>query len=511
MKLNLVFIALALCLFSCRENSNNNFSKFLNPDALPTQIFELNINRDTILVTKGKCIIKIPAGSLQSDQRDVKLEIREALTNTDIILAGLTTMSGDKALSSGGMIKIDVAKGYKAEIKKPLQALIPTKNYNADMSVYKGVEKNGKIDWTDPEPLPNDSLQMKIKTGQALFLANCANCHKTDADFTGPAMKRITERRPLSWIYNFTRNPSKMISIDSYSQRLFEKFKPTVMTAFPQLMNRDIYDILAYVETKGGMRGADFVSSVAGQTACADSCEKYIQALYKVQDLQRNLDNSTPENFFTLNMTIPVPPQLKVTTPLTDAPFPVDDKKYVSPASVTATFYTVNINTFGWVNVDVPASQNKTEPSELFAKIEGNYETDVQVMLMIPSVKVFMQGGKSDDDKLYAFKETNGKIPLPQNTACTIIAFAESKGKLVFGKADFIATRTQTISISLSETTKSGLADQIKALKLDGIDTKVNDSEKSKKTKLTEQASEDAEKLKPRNCDCAITDSTTLP
>ena len=32
--------------------------------------------------------------------------------------------------------------------------------------------------------------------GEALFKANCANCHKPDADYTGPALKGWKDRIP---------------------------------------------------------------------------------------------------------------------------------------------------------------------------------------------------------------------------------------------------------------------------------------------------------------------------
>ena len=83
--------------------------------------------------------------------------------------------------------------------------------------------------------------------GEALFKANCANCHKPDQDYTGPALKGARDREPSKdWVYGWVHNPAG--TNDAYSTPLKDKFKPTVMTAFPQLSKTDIDAILDYVE-----------------------------------------------------------------------------------------------------------------------------------------------------------------------------------------------------------------------------------------------------------------------
>ncbi len=85
--------------------------------------------------------------------------------------------------------------------------------------------------------------------GEALFKANCANCHKPDKDYTGPALQGWAGRVPdADWIYKWVHNPAQMIATDAYSKALFEKWKPTVMTAFASLKNEEIDAIMKYVD-----------------------------------------------------------------------------------------------------------------------------------------------------------------------------------------------------------------------------------------------------------------------
>ncbi len=519
----LLLPAVLLFLFSCNTKPVNNFPDILNTGQLSSQIFSLNTHRDTVLLTKGGCIIRLPKESLQSDNVDIKLEVKEAVTNTDIVLAGLTTMSGKQFLSSGGMIFINAANGYKVSIKKQLEILVPTKKYNSDMSVFKGVDSAGMINWTDPESLPKDSTILSIENGKTLFKANCANCHKLKNDYTGPEVAGITHRRNLQWIYEFIHNPGEMIRHNADAKKLATYWKPTVMTAFPALTHYDINNILAYIETsanKNWKAPDSFLkrdSSYDASFLCIDSCYKYQQALDDLEYKKSEIEDST-EDFFTLDRTIIIVPQnrrstkrtTKIPEPQNETNIPEKEIEHVTPTSITATFYTINVKTFGWTNIDILLKDiSSCSPSELFVNLKTKYKTDFQVLLIVPSVKAFVQGGKLNDQKQFGFDETNGKIPLPQNAQCYIIAFAEVDGKLIFGKKEFYSSQKQTIDLSFTETTKEALTAQIKALNLDGVSAEVNDSKNTGKLKEIEKKSSETEKLKPVNCDCGIPANTT--
>lgn len=83
--------------------------------------------------------------------------------------------------------------------------------------------------------------------GKELFNANCAACHKLDAKATGPMLRGISAKHEMAWIYKWVHNSSDMIkSGDPVAVKLFEENNKSVMTAFPQLSNADIDNIIAY-------------------------------------------------------------------------------------------------------------------------------------------------------------------------------------------------------------------------------------------------------------------------
>ena len=89
--------------------------------------------------------------------------------------------------------------------------------------------------------------------GKSLFNANCAACHQLDKKMTGPALRNVearlaeTEGLDRTWIYNWIHNSSGLIkSGDAYANIIYAEYNGAAMTAFPQLSEEDIDNILAY-------------------------------------------------------------------------------------------------------------------------------------------------------------------------------------------------------------------------------------------------------------------------
>jgi mono/diheme cytochrome c family protein/DNA-directed RNA polymerase subunit RPC12/RpoP len=97
------------------------------------------------------------------------------------------------------------------------------------------------------------------KAGRKLFNANCASCHKLDKRSTGPALGGVEERRENEWLKKWIRNNAELrASGDADAIAIYEEFNQSNMTAFPQLTDQNIDDILYYttVGEIGGPTGA---------------------------------------------------------------------------------------------------------------------------------------------------------------------------------------------------------------------------------------------------------------
>jgi mono/diheme cytochrome c family protein len=103
--------------------------------------------------------------------------------------------------------------------------------------------------------------------GKELFKANCAACHKLDAKMTGPMLRGVSAKHDKEWLYKWIHNSTALIkSGDAEALKLWEEYKPSVMTAYPQLSTVDIDNIIAYTDTPKEVAGP---AVVGGTTTVA--------------------------------------------------------------------------------------------------------------------------------------------------------------------------------------------------------------------------------------------------
>src|SRR5688572_25045769 len=205
-KTYLCILILSLFFVSCNSNKTP-YSKTLSRDSIPSQFITVDNSKDETFTTANGAIIKIDKGTFSDNQ--VKLEVKEAYSIEQMVLAGLTTESNGKPLSSGGMIYINATES-DVSINKPINISIPANYYDNRMQLFEGEEKDGKINWINPEPLPSkDSLPQHLELGRQLFQQNCASCHSLDKDLTGPALLGVEARGPWgdrSKLFSYIRN-----------------------------------------------------------------------------------------------------------------------------------------------------------------------------------------------------------------------------------------------------------------------------------------------------------------
>jgi len=102
--------------------------------------------------------------------------------------------------------------------------------------------------------------------GKELFNANCASCHKLDSKSTGPALRGVADKHDRAWLYKWIHNSSEMIkSGDATAVKLFNENNKTTMTAFPQLSEADIDNIMAYTSEVAAPSSAPAAPAVAAE------------------------------------------------------------------------------------------------------------------------------------------------------------------------------------------------------------------------------------------------------
>ena len=108
---------------------------------LPYQRFAIDNSKDTILQSKSGIVFAIPAHCFLGKDgnpvdKEIEFDVKEALDPSDMMLAGLSTMSGDKPLQTGGMFFVDGRKDGESltiDPKNGIYTQVPTKNYKPGM------------------------------------------------------------------------------------------------------------------------------------------------------------------------------------------------------------------------------------------------------------------------------------------------------------------------------------------------------------------------------------------
>lgn len=495
MKKPLLIIGLLVAIvYACNQRSKT-INSLLSTGQLPTQLFNIDISKDTTLITKNGALIRIPKGALSTTGNMVQLEVKEAYSMQDILKAGLTTQSNGQPLSSGGMIYINAVGENNVRITQKIFVATPTPSLEKNMQLFKGeAQDDSTINWTDPKPLPENPQLTALDKGQVLFQENCASCHYIGKDLTGPDLAHVVKRfRPymyeggLTNLYDFTRNPAKVMEHESYYLCLKNKFGGAVMTAFPTLTDTELDNLYAYIENESERRNLSLPDN--GTMKCYDSCKLYNEVASQWKEIKSRLENEKVDLV------------IEKSSPSFDT---VGDPIKVSPLRNKSLYYQFTVESFGWYNIDM-LLRNKTDvkESELRVRIQGEYKERFNMYLLIPSVKLLEHGGPLEDEAdTYGFYLIDGTIPLPQNAKAFIIVMGEHEDKILFAKKEFITQEKQVFDIALTTITKDVFQQEIASLQLSDITIQANDTKNAAELRKAIKELKKAEELKPKNCDC---------
>lgn len=518
MKKPLLVIGLLIAIVYACNHGDRTISKLLSPRNLPGQTFVIDITKDTVLTTQKGALIRIPKGALKADNNIVKLEVKEAYSMEDIVKAGLTTTSNGKPLRSGGMLYLNPVGDNKVTITQPISIATPTAFLDSNMQLFKGeVQGDSTINWTDPKPMPANPQLNAISQANILFYDNCASCHSINKDLTGPALKGAMQRLlPVHngdkrGIYDFIRNPAKVMTRVKYYQDLKVKFGGVMMTAFPNLTDDNLDYLFAYLENESN-RTYTLKPGDTSISTCLDSCDQYYRAIAKWSGLKSSLENKPMVNE---NRTFPAdtttadiyqaPAEETQDDTIVSADTAWEKAKTVSPSYNTSFYYQFNINSFGWHNIDcvLDNDADNIKYSELKVKIPGEYKENFSIYLIIPSFKTYVAGGllenKNDE---YGFEQLDGYITLPQGAAALILVVGEKDGEAIFGKKEFITKQKQLIELPLKKLNKEALQQELAKLSFNDLKIEATKSNPTEELKNVNKELENAEQLKPQNCDC---------
>ncbi len=498
MKKYIVFIVLAFVYGACKNTHFTNPE--LNPSKLSKQFFQLDPTKDTVFFSSLGTQIKIPAGALVAKGK-IQIEFREALTPLDIMKAGLTTQSNGKWLSSGGMVYFNANADGGVTFQKEVEITVPSKDYDKDMQLFKGDSSDEGINWVDPKPLEESPSEKLIAQGKQVFLENCASCHKVNNDLTGPALAGVQYRWSKKWLFRFTRNNIQVRAAGHpYAIQNYLKWNMSAMNTFPNFSDTEIESIYTYIAAASNAKlvyapDDRALDAIEHRYNCIDSCKNYLN---KINQLNWERDQFIKENRKEA-------PAVNIVDDLRDAQLNRDTGGLpikVTPLSPSPIYYRFNINSNGWYNIDKYLDVENFNNVLLKVQLTGEQVDNKSIYLMVPEYKILQDGGYLKGEDLFGFHENNGHTPLPLNNSAFVLAFGDKGGLPYFGMAHFIIKTNQQIVVQIRKTTKEKMNAKMKELNFAEFDFELNDTKNKNKIIDIDQKIEEANKLKPVNCDC---------
>jgi hypothetical protein len=432
-----------LLLLACTIEKQQSF---LTTDNIRTQTFSIDPLKENRIVGARGGIFIIPAGAFEGTG-SVTIELKEVYAPIEILAAGLTTESNGQLLESGGMFYMNAKReGKELELKKEINGSIPSNYINDSMKLFKGeVEEVGNVNWVDPVPIQTDTTPNTncIETGKRLFLTNCASCHAVNTRLTGPAIAGADSKVPRQLYYDFIHNPAKTAMKSSYYSHLIAEYEGIIMTGFPGLSNKDIDCIIEY--TNSGVNGPTLLTQPCGfDTIFIDEDFEMVR---RNAFARRNNDSE----------------------PLIE----MQNDKLLETDTITPIIqerYSFEINTFGWYNIDIFIKEMEgIDDVTLSATTDFSDKELIDITLYLPDKRVFGSGYYNSKLARFTFGTDETKTPLFIGDLAIIFSLARKDNQIFYNVQEFRVTKSQSLKISMQETTEEKLQEAFEKINLDNI------------------------------------------
>jgi hypothetical protein len=155
-------------------------NKLFSLDYLKMQEFTIDTKRDTQLLAAGGMKVSIPAKAFtykngKEVEEKVTIQLKEAFTPEDIVLAGLVTKKGEELLESGGMYYINAVcnkEDLAVAKEKTLAIEVPSPTKEKGMELYEGKQTRSGLDWANPMAMNKEEQLLTAASADAAIQFN---------------------------------------------------------------------------------------------------------------------------------------------------------------------------------------------------------------------------------------------------------------------------------------------------------------------------------------------------
>lgn len=95
--------------------------------------------------------------------------------------------------------------------------------------------------------LTNQIDQIMAKSGEDVFVQKCAQCHKLDERYTGPALRNVADTRSPEYIMNMILNPEEMTKRHPEAKKMLAQYANQM--TFQNVTEDDARNLLEYLRS----------------------------------------------------------------------------------------------------------------------------------------------------------------------------------------------------------------------------------------------------------------------
>ncbi|SDM53998.1 Cytochrome c, mono-and diheme variants [Daejeonella rubra] len=116
----------------------------------------------------------------------------------------------------------------------------------------------------------NSASAQDAAAGAAIFKQKCTACHGIEKAVVGPALKGVDTKYDEAWLIKWIKNAPAFIASGDAKAVTASAYSPAMMSAFPELSDDDIKNIIAYVKVGDPKPAAAPGAAQAGAGGAAD-------------------------------------------------------------------------------------------------------------------------------------------------------------------------------------------------------------------------------------------------
>lgn len=505
----LIFALLLLFLVSCKDEKQQEVEqdvttetpdliadsgnrKAFTTDNLNMQTFTLDAGKDNTIKGEKGTELTIPKNTFTDAEGNavtgnITVQLKEALSISDIVTGGLTTTSNGEILSSGGMLYVNAKQGNTDVFigkSKSIRVSVPTDNFVPEMQIFTGNEDaDGNINWVEPKdiikkpvakPTPNKtakSTKAAKPTQGDMFGAILDYVEDGDKDDTYPA----PYTKPLK---PYKNDGGIVIAVNIDNPELLPEFMPFSKVSW-KLVDESAFSKedngkdWKHVSVKRSAKDNIYVLTFKGTDKNRDEIKEYevypvlegeeyevaLAAYEKEKELQEQRRKE----------------QLRKAEEWRREQQLINEerrKALVKEDYNAAEFgnrYIFEVTRLRWINCDY--FYRNANPTDVLvrATINNTSENNVYAYLVIKEDKVCLAGFPDENGSFMFGSAGNTYIKMPLGIKVTILGVsAQEDGTLKFASKDVTITKETSVLLELKQATEE---DMKKAIETGTINT----------------------------------------